>query len=117
MEALLTGLAQYGPGGIMAGAVCWLCHHLVTNTIPVREKEHRTEMQTLTLAHTASVEARDKAHAAALENMRAFYSQWLEAERATFRDALGKLERNGETLAELRDAIHDCTGAKRRDSQ
>ena len=116
MEALLTALAQYGPGGIMAGAVCWLCHHLVTRTIPEREKEHRAEMQSLTLAHTASVEARDKAHAAALENMRQFYSQWLESERATFRDALTRLEKNGETLAELRDAVHDCTGARRRES-
>ena len=119
MEALLTALAQYGPGGIMAGAVCWLCYHLVTKTIPDREKEHRAEMQSMTLAHTAGVEARDKAHAAALESMRVFYSQWLEAERSAFREGLAKQERHGEILLELRDAIHECTGnsARRRESQ
>ena len=106
MEALLTGALQYGPAGAMAIAVCWLCYHLVTQTIPQREKEHRTEMAALQSAHEEH-----------LEEVRRNYREFMESERATFRDALAKQEKYGQILLELRDAIHDCTGAKRRDSQ
>jgi len=105
VEALLTGLAQYGPGAIMAGAVCLFTWRILTVTIPEREKDHRAEMA-----------ARDAAHAVALEAVRRFYAEWLEAERSMFRDALAKLEKNGVTLEELRDAVNACTAVKRRES-
>ena len=108
MEALLTGLVQNGPGAIMAGAVCLFTGRILTVTIPEREAQHREELA-----------SRDAAHAAAQESMRQFYASWLEAERSTFREALTKLEKNGELLGKLYEVVKHCAdlGGNRREQR
>jgi hypothetical protein len=60
MEGVLAGLVNLGLGGLMAAALVWFLHHLVTRTVPEMAKARREEL-------TAERDQRFKEHQALLQ--------------------------------------------------
>jgi hypothetical protein len=99
MEQLLSGLINLGFGGVMAAALIWLLHHLVTKTLPEMmrafQEELFTERDLRFKEHQALLQAVDKQgerqrkeHEAILEHL-VFGSKELLKEITARRTALG----------------------------
>ncbi len=59
MDAILSGLVNLGLGGLMAAALVWFLHHLVTRTLPDLTEAFRAELN-------AGRDQRSKEHQALL---------------------------------------------------
>ena len=55
MDSILTGLMNFGIGGMMAAVVAYFLRHLITVTIPTMSTEHGKALESVSVRHNQAL--------------------------------------------------------------
>jgi hypothetical protein len=118
VEGVLSGLVQLGVGGIMAAALIWFLHYLVTKTLPELTATFRTEVATERTARREDAAGerslRMEEHRALLavidrvgQQQREEHEKIMDRLDFGFKEMIGEITENRQSAQRILDAVQD----------